>query len=60
MIWNTPEIIAKLSEQYTLKPGDIIMTGTPAGVGQIGPQDRLVVNIEGLEPFSFSIGPRED
>jgi len=60
MIWNTPEIIAKLSEQYTLKPGDIIMTGTPAGVGQIGPQDRLIVNIEGLEPFSFSIGPRED
>jgi fumarylpyruvate hydrolase len=60
MIWNTPEIIAKLSQQYTLRPGDIIMTGTPAGVGQIKPDDQLIVDIEGLEPFTFSIGPREE
>jgi fumarylpyruvate hydrolase len=59
MIWNTPEIIANLSTQYRLEPGDLIMTGTPAGVGAVGPGDELVAKIEGLQPFAFSIGPRE-
>ncbi|MBM6581264.1 fumarylacetoacetate hydrolase family protein [Microvirga sp. BT689] len=59
MIWNTPEIIANLSTQYSLEPGDLIMTGTPAGVGPIVPGDRLVATVEGLAPFSFSIGPKK-
>ncbi|HWW48674.1 MAG TPA: fumarylacetoacetate hydrolase family protein [Xanthobacteraceae bacterium] len=58
MIWNTPEIIANLSNSYRLQPGDLIMTGTPAGVGPVVPGDRLLCTIEGLAPFSFSIGAK--
>jgi fumarylpyruvate hydrolase len=58
MIWSTPEIIAKLSASYRLEPGDLIMTGTPAGVGPLEPGDRLVALIEGLSPFTFSIGAK--
>ncbi len=35
MIWKVPEMIADLSELFVLAPGDIIMTGTPAGVGAV-------------------------
>jgi fumarylpyruvate hydrolase len=59
MIWNTPEIIANLSASYRLEPGDLIMTGTPAGVGPVVPGDRLVAAVEGLTPFSLSIAPKE-
>lgn len=59
MIWNIPEIIANLSTAYRLAPGDLIMTGTPAGVGPLAPGDRLTASVEGLAPLSFSIGPRE-
>ena len=43
MIWNVPEIIAQLSSQYELCPGDIILTGTPAGVGPLVPEMWLNV-----------------
>ncbi|MGQ4273781.1 fumarylacetoacetate hydrolase family protein [Terrihabitans sp. B22-R8] len=59
MIWNTPEIIANLSTQYRLEPGDLIMTGTPAGVSAVVPGDELIASIEGLTPFTFRIGPKE-
>ncbi|RUM96607.1 FAA hydrolase family protein [Pseudaminobacter arsenicus] len=58
MIWNPPEIISNLSASYRLEPGDLIMTGTPAGVGPLVPGDKLTASIEGLAPFSFSIGPK--
>lgn len=58
MIWNAPEIVSNLSASYRLEPGDLIMTGTPAGVGPVAPGDRLVASIEGLAPFSFSIGAK--
>ena len=58
MIWTTPEIIANLSTFYRLEPGDLIMTGTPAGVGPLQPGDTLVAHVEGLTPFSFSIGAK--
>lgn len=57
MIWKVPEIIANLSQSYRLEPGDLILTGTPAGGGTIGSGDALLVEIEGLEPLDFSIGP---
>ena len=41
MVWSIPEIIADLSSLYTLHPGDLIMTGTPAGVGAVMPGDVL-------------------
>ncbi|MDN5926345.1 MAG: fumarylacetoacetate hydrolase family protein [Hyphomicrobiales bacterium] len=59
MIWNTPEIIAHLSASYRLAPGDLIMTGTPAGVGPLVPGDRVTASVEKLTPLSFLIGPME-
>jgi len=48
MIWSVPEIIAILSRAVTLAPGDLVMTGTPAGVGPLEPGDRCEVEIEGV------------
>ena len=58
MIWKIDEIIAKLSEQYELMPGDIIMTGTPAGVGAVVPGDVLDCSVDGLEPMQLRICER--
>ncbi|NMM90176.1 fumarylacetoacetate hydrolase [Rhodococcus sp. SRB_17] len=55
MIWNVPEIIVQLSRQYQLMPGDLIYTGTPAGVGAVGPGDALVGRIDGLPPLEVTI-----
>jgi fumarylpyruvate hydrolase len=55
MIWNVPEIISHLSHQYTLLPGDLIFTGTPAGVGPVVPGDNLTVRIDGLSPLTVRI-----
>lgn len=57
MTWKVPEIIAKLSESYELFGGDLIMTGTPAGVGAIVAGDKLVGTIEGLGALTVTIGP---
>ena len=56
MIWKIDEIIAKLSEQHELKAGDIIMTGTPAGVGAVVTGDVLDCSVDGLEPMQVRIG----
>jgi fumarylpyruvate hydrolase len=48
MIWSVPEIIAILSRAVALAPGDLVMTGTPAGVGPLEPGDRCEVEIEGV------------
>ncbi len=58
MIWKTPEIIARISQQHALRPGDIIMTGTPAGVGAVVTGDRLVGEIDRLGRLEVTIGPR--
>ena len=55
MIWNVPDLISYLSRFYTLQPGDIIMTGTPAGVGAVVPGDKLVGEIEGLGKLIVNI-----
>ena len=48
MIWKVPEIITELSRSFALQPGDLIMTGTPSGVGPIVVGDRIVGTIDGL------------
>ncbi len=58
MIWNVPEIIANLSSQYELVAGDIILTGTPAGVGPVVPGDKIACAIDGLAPLHLTIGPQ--
>ncbi len=55
MIWSLPELIADLSRMYHLAPGDLIYTGTPAGVGPVAPGDRLEGRVEGLEPVTLEI-----
>lgn len=59
MVWSVPEIIADLSRYYHLAPGDLIMTGTPAGVGAVQVGDRITGEIDGLEPVALNIGPAE-
>jgi fumarylpyruvate hydrolase len=48
MIWDVPNLIAQLSSFVALKPGDLIFTGTPAGVGAIVRGDRLEGSIAGV------------
>jgi fumarylpyruvate hydrolase len=58
LIWSVPEIISILSHSIALAPGDLIMTGTPAGVGALVPGDRCVVEIAGLGRIETPIGPK--
>ena len=48
MIWNVADMIAYLSQYYTLKPGHVIMSGTPAGVGPVVAGDTMLGHIDGL------------
>lgn len=54
MIWSVSEIIADLSRYYHLMPGDLIMTGTPAGVGPVQPGSRLEGHVDGCVPVSVA------
>ena len=55
MIWGVPEQIAFLSQYYTLEAGDLIMTGTPAGVGKAKIGDELVAGVDGLGELRVKI-----
>ncbi len=55
LIWNVSETIAALSRAWTLAPGDLIFTGTPAGVGAVVPGDTLVGAIDGLGRLQLTI-----
>jgi len=55
MLWKMDEIIAYVSQFFTLKIGDVIFTGTPAGVGKIDPTDVLVGILESQHVFSVKI-----
>jgi fumarylpyruvate hydrolase len=55
MIWSVPEIVAELSTYYELRPGDLIFTGTPEGVGPVTRGDSLVGGIDGLETLRITI-----
>ncbi len=57
MAWSCAEIISHLSHYYHLAPGDIIMTGTPAGIGPVVEGDVIRGEIDGLEPVTLTIGP---
>jgi fumarylpyruvate hydrolase len=55
MIWKVPEMIAYLSEYFELAPGDIIMSGTPAGVGAVVRGDTMEASIEGLGTLTVRV-----
>lgn len=57
LIWSVSEVIAHISRFYRLEPGDLIYTGTPAGVGPVVPGDVLVGAIDGLGDLTVTIGP---
>ncbi|MFP4044058.1 MAG: fumarylacetoacetate hydrolase family protein [Rhodosalinus sp.] len=59
LIHSVPEIVADLSKFYHLRPGDLIMTGTPAGVGPVVAGDRITGGIDGLADIALSIGEPE-
>src|SRR5579883_923672 len=56
MIWGVPQIVHHLSRQVEVCPGDLIFTGTPAGVGPVVKGDKLEATIAGLEPLLIEIG----
>lgn len=58
LIWPTADVIAIISRSMTLAPGDLIMTGTPAGVGSLVPGDVVEGGVEGLGDVRVVIGGR--
>ena len=56
MIWKIPELINRLSQLEELCPGDLIFTGTPAGVGPVVKGDKLEATVQGLDPLLVMIG----
>lgn len=58
MIWPVPEIIASLSRMVDLVAGDVILTGTPEGVGPLQQGDEVRCGIAGLPSHTFVMGPR--
>jgi fumarylpyruvate hydrolase len=55
LIWNVPDTIAYLSTLFTLEPGDLIFSGTPAGVGPVKKGDVLEGSVEGLKNLKTKI-----
>lgn len=55
LIWKVPEVIEHLSSLFELAPGDLIMTGTPAGVGPVKKGDRLEGHIDGVGELHLSV-----
>ena len=55
LIWSVPEMISILSKTMTLKPGDLIYTGTPEGVGPISKGDKITGGVDGIGEISITI-----
>ncbi|WP_136443261.1 fumarylacetoacetate hydrolase family protein [Pacificoceanicola onchidii] len=56
LIWSVPEVISILSHSIALQPGDLIMSGTPAGVGALKPGDVCTASVVGLSDCTVTIG----
>ena len=57
-IWSVPQIISQISEYIELRPGDLIMTGTPQGVDTLEAGDELTAGIEGVGTIQLTVGAR--
>nr|WP_320113888.1 fumarylacetoacetate hydrolase family protein [uncultured Desulfuromonas sp.] len=55
MIRRIPETIAAITRAFTLEPGDLILTGTPAGVGRVVAGDRMIAEIEGVGTLQVDV-----
>lgn len=58
LIWPVADIIATISESMALAPGDLIFTGTPAGVGPLQPGEKVHAVVEGVGEIEFTMGER--
>ena len=58
MIWPVADIVAALSAMVALAPGDLILTGTPAGVGPLRPGDKVACGVAGYPELAFRIADR--
>jgi fumarylpyruvate hydrolase len=58
MIWSVPEIVAELSTWFELAAGDLIFTGTPAGVGALVPGDEVRGGVDGIGTLAFTMAAR--
>jgi fumarylpyruvate hydrolase len=56
MIWPVADVVSYVSQSMVLKPGDLIFSGTPAGVGAMQPGDVITGGVEGVAEFRFEIG----
>ncbi len=59
MTWDIPNLVAYISAAMTLLPGDVILTGTPEGVGPMQPGDEVEVFVEGLGALTNTVATRE-
>ncbi|PHP66384.1 fumarylacetoacetase [Zhengella mangrovi] len=59
LIWKVDELVSHLSGYYHLQPGDLIYTGTPAGVGPVTAGQAIAGTIDGLAPVNLTIGQPE-
>jgi 2-keto-4-pentenoate hydratase/2-oxohepta-3-ene-1,7-dioic acid hydratase in catechol pathway len=55
MVFNIPQLIVYVSSVMTLNPGDVILSGTPAGVGGLSEGDEIEISIEGIGTLKNSV-----
>ncbi len=58
-IFAVPQLLAHITAAFTLEPGDLVLTGTPAGVGPLQPGDRVEIGIPGLGVLTNTFQPDE-
>jgi fumarylpyruvate hydrolase len=56
MIWSVPEVLAELATWFALEAGDLVFTGTPAGVGRLAVGDRVRGGVDGVGVLEHSVG----
>ena len=59
MVFSVPYLISFISGIFTLEPGDLVLTGTPEGVGPVRPGQTIVAGIEGVTEMTFPVVARE-
>lgn len=57
LLWPVPQLVAMLSRSVALRPGDLIFTGTPAGVGRLQPGDRIEASVAGIGRIDMTVQP---
>jgi acylpyruvate hydrolase len=55
MVWSAPTLLSIISQYLTLEPGDLVLTGTPGGIGTISPGDVIKAGIEDVDEVMFEV-----